>query len=233
MKVNFAICDDSVVDSNYVKELVIQWANDKKYQVNIDIFSSAEAFIFHYVENKEYDVLLLDIEMGNMDGVTLARQIRKSNKSVQIVFITGYSDYIAEGYDVEALHYLMKPLKKEKLYDVLDRAVNKMMQNEKHLVLNTFDEMIRIPLHEIIYIDVDRNYVTVHSNKDYTVKKTLAEIEKEIDERFFRIGRSAIVNLKYISRVTKTDVYLNNGIILQLPRGIYEALNRAIINSSR
>ena len=230
MKVNFAICDDSVVDSNYVKELVTQWANDKKYQVNIDIFSSAEAFIFHYVENKEYDVLLLDIEMGNMDGVTLARQIRKSNKSVQIVFITGYSDYIAEGYDVEALHYLMKPLKKEKLCDVLDRAVNKIMQNEKHLVLNTFDEMIRIPLHEIIYIDVDRNYVTVHSNKDYTVKKTLAEIEKELDERFFRIGRSAIVNLKYISRVTKTDVYLNNGIILQLPRGIYEALNRAIIN---
>ena len=230
MKVNFAICDDSVVDSNYVKELVTRWANHKKYQVNIDIFSSAEAFIFHYVENKEYDVLLLDIEMGNMDGVTLARQIRKSNKSVQIVFITGYSDYIAEGYDVEALHYLMKPLKKEKLYDVLDRAVNKIMQNEKHLVLNTFDEMIRIPLHEIIYIDVDRNYVTVHSNKDYTVKKTLAEIEKELDERFFRIGRSAIVNLKYISRVTKTDVYLNNGIILQLPRGIYEALNRAIIN---
>ena len=230
MKVNFAICDDSVVDSNYVKELVTQWANDKKYQVNIDIFSSAEAFIFHYVENKEYDVLLLDIEMGNMDGVTLARQIRKSNKSVQIVFITGYSDYIAEGYDVEALHYLMKPLKKEKLYDVLERAVNKIMQNEKHLVLNTFDEMIRIPLHEIIYIDVDRNYVTVHSNKDYTVKKTLAEIAKELDERFFKIGRSVIVNLKYISRVTKTDVYLNNGIILQLPRGIYEALNRAIIN---
>ena len=230
MKVNFAICDDSVVDSNYVKELVMQWANDKKYQVNIDIFSSAEAFIFHYVENKEYDSLLLDIEMGNMDGVTLARQIRKSNKSVQIVFITGYSDYIAEGYDVEALHYLMKPLKKEKLYDVLDRAVNKIMQNEKHLVLNTFDEMIRIPLHDIIYIDVDRNYVTLHSNKDYTVKKTLAEIEKELDERFFRIGRSAIINLKYITRVTKTDVYLNNGIILQLPRGIYEALNRAIIN---
>ena len=190
MKVKFAICDDSVVDSNYVKELVTQWANDKKYQVNIDIFSSAEAFIFHYVENKEYDVLLLDIEMGNMDGVTLARQIRKSNKSVQIVFITGYSDYIAEGYDVEALHYLMKPLKKEKLYDVLDRAVNKIMQNEKHLVLNTFDEMIRIPLHEIIYIDVDRNYVTVHSNKDYTVKFTIADrpILKNLSSNSFSIS---------------------------------------------
>ena len=66
MKVNFAICDDSVVDSNYVKELVTQWANDKKYQVNIDIFSSAEAFIFHYVENKEYDVLLIYSEQNHI-----------------------------------------------------------------------------------------------------------------------------------------------------------------------
>ena len=134
MKINFAIVDDSIIDSGYVKELVIKWANDKKYQSNIDLFSSAEGFLFHYVENKEYDILLLDIEMKNMDGVSLAREIRKFNKSVQIVFITGYSDYIAEGYDVEALHYLMKPLKAEKLYDVLERAVNKIKQNETKIV---------------------------------------------------------------------------------------------------
>ncbi len=230
MKISFAICDDSIIDSEYVKELVIKWSKENKYRVNIDVFPSAEAFIFHYVENKEYDVLLLDIEMGIIDGVTLAREIRKSNKSVQIIFITGYSDYIAEGYDVEALHYLMKPLKAEKLFNVLERAVSRLIQNEKQLVLNSFDEMIKIPLHEIIYLDVDRNYVTVHANKDYTIKKTLGDVEKELDERFFRIGRSAIINLKYVSRVSKTDVYLTNGVTLQLPRGIYEALNRAIIN---
>ena len=90
--------------------------------------------------------------------------------------------------------------------------------------------MIKIPLHEIIYIDVNRNYVTIHANKDYTLKKTLGEIEKELDEKFFRIGRSAIVNLKYITRITKTEVFLSNGFSLPLPRGIYDALNRAIIN---
>ena len=182
------------------------------------------------VTDKEYDVLLLDIEMKKMDGVTLARMIRKSNKSVQILFITGYSQYIAEGYDVEALHYLMKPIKEEKMFDVLDRAVTKLIQNEKHLLLKLSDEMIKIPLHEIIYIDVNRNYVTIHANKDYTLKKTLGEIEKELDEKFFRIGRSAIVNLKYITRITKTEVFLSNGFSLPLPRGIYDALNRAIIN---
>lgn len=230
MNVHFAICDDNNIDSNYVSNLVNKWANERKYQINIDIFDSAEAFLFHYDGNKDYDILLLDIEMKKMDGVTLAREIRKTNKSVQIVFITGYSDYIADGYDVEALHYLMKPLKEEKLFVVLDRAVNRIIQNEKYLLLNYYDETIRIPLHEIVYIDVDRNYVTMHSNQDYTIKKTLGEIEKELDKRFFRIGRSVIVNLKYISRVTKTDVFLANNTILQLPRGVYDSLNRAIIN---
>lgn len=230
MNVHFAICDDNNIDSNYVSNLVNKWANERKYQINIDIFDSAEAFLFHYDGNKDYDILLLDIEMKKMDGVTLAREIRKTNKSVQIVFITGYSDYIADGYDVEALHYLMKPLKEEKLFVVLDRAVNRIIQNEKYLLLNYYDGTIRIPLHEIVYIDVDRNYVTIHSNQDYTIKKTLGEIEKELDKRFFRIGRSVIVNLKYISRVTKTDVFLANNTILQLPRGVYDSLNRAIID---
>lgn len=230
MNVHFAICDDNNIDSNYVSNLVNKWANERKYQINTDIFDSAEAFLFHYDGNKDYDILLLDIEMKKMDGVTLAREIRKTNKSVQIVFITGYSDYIADGYDVEALHYLMKPLKEEKLFVVLDRAVNRIIQNEKYLLLNYYDETIRIPLHEIVYIDVDRNYVTIHSNQDYTIKKTLGKIEKELDKRFFRIGRSVIVNLKYISRVTKTDVFLANNTILQLPRGVYDSLNRAIID---
>lgn len=225
----FAICDDNSIDSNYVYELVKKWSNENKYQVDIETFSSAESFLFHYVDNKDYDVLLLDIEMKKMDGVSLAREIRKTNKNVQIIFITGYSEYIAEGYDVEALNYLMKPFKTEKLYEVLNKAVTKIIQNEKHLILNTFDETIRISLHDIIYIDVDRNYTTIHSNKNYTIKMTLADIEKELDERFFRISRSIIVNLKYINRVTKSDVYLTNGSILPLPRGKYESLNKAII----
>ncbi len=229
MKMKFAICDDNSIDSNYVYELVKKWSNENKYQVDIETFSSAESFLFHYVDNKDYDVLLLDIEMKKMDGVSLAREIRKTNKNVQIIFITGYSEYIAEGYDVEALNYLMKPFKTEKLYEVLNKAVTKIIQNEKHLLLNTFDEIIRISLHDIIYIDVDRNYTTIHSNKNYTIKMTLADIEKELDERFFRISRSIIINLKYINRVTKRDVYLTNGSILPLPRGKYESLNKAII----
>lgn len=75
-----------------------------------------ESFLFRYDEYKAFDILLFDVEMSGMDGVSAARKVRRENAAVQIVFITGYSDYIAEGYDVAALHYLMKPLNKEKFF---------------------------------------------------------------------------------------------------------------------
>ena len=74
--------------------------------VQAERFESAQAFLFHYEEHKDYDVLLLDIEMPGMDGVSMARAIRRENEAVQIVFITGYSDYISEGHDAAAgVHY--------------------------------------------------------------------------------------------------------------------------------
>jgi DNA-binding LytR/AlgR family response regulator len=90
--------------------------------------------------------------------------------------------------------------------------------------------MVRIPLHEVKYLDVHQNYVTVHAKGEYKVKRTLGEFEKLLDDRFTRVGRAMIVNLTYISRVTKTDVYLSDGTALPLPRGAYEPLNRAIIS---
>lgn len=225
-----AICDDSKEDTGYVAGFLKKWSAERQMAVQAECFPSAESFLFQYAEDKNYDILLLDIEMGQIDGVTMARQIRRDNETVQIVFITGYSEYIAEGYEVAALHYLLKPVNKEKLFAVLDRAVEKLRRSERCLTLALSGEMVRIPLHEIRYLDVQQNYVTVHGKEDYTVKKSLGEFEKLLDEEFFRLGRGGIVNLSYISRVTKTDVYLKDGSVLPLPRGKYEALNRAIIS---
>ena len=227
MEIKIAVCDDKQTDREYVGTMVGQWNAAAK----LDYFASAERFLFAYAEQKDYDILLLDIEMDGMDGVTMAKKIRKENEAVQIVFITGYSDYIAEGYEVSALHYLMKPVQKEKLFAVLDRAVQKLKSNEKALYLELSGETVRIPLYQIKYIEVRQNYVTVHAKTDHTVKKTLTEIEKLLDERFYRLGRSYILQLSCIERVTKKEVYLNDGSVIPLPRGQYEALNRAIIGA--
>lgn len=224
-----AVCDDSPRDSEFVRQILDSWASERNVSIRTEVFSSAESFLFRYAQEKAFDILLLDIEMGAMDGVTMAKRVRRDNEAVQIVFITGYSDYIAEGYDVAALHYLMKPVNREKLFAVLDRALEKRKQEQRCLNLELSGEMVRIPFYEIRYLDVRQNYVTVHAKADYTVKRTLGDFEKELDDRFCRVGRAMILNLKYIQRVTKTEVRLSDGTILPLPRGAYEPLNRAII----
>ena len=229
MAYRVAIVDDSVTDARFVEGILTDWAGEKQATIQAEVFSSAESFLFRYAEDKEWDILLLDIEMGAMDGVTMAKKVRAHNEAVQIVFITGYSDYIAEGYEVAALHYLMKPVNREKLMTVLDRALEKRKQEERCLNLELSGEMVRLPFYEIRYLDVRQNYVTVHAKRDYTVKRSLNDFEKELDHRFHRVGRSMILNLKYIQRVTKTEVRLSDGTVLPLPRGAYEPLNRAII----
>lgn len=230
MKYKIAICDDSDADRQYVLNMVNAWAAQTSHVVHTDTFSSAQNFLFHYSEESDYDILLLDIEMEAMDGVTMAKQLRKSNDTVQIVFITGYSDYISEGYEVAALHYLMKPVREEKLCSVLDRAAEKLARNEKVLNLESGGEMVRVPVYQIRYADVFGNYVTIHALSDVTVKMTLGELEKQLDERFYRAGRSCVVNLTQISRVTRTEIKLNDGTAIPLPRGAYDGINRAIIN---
>lgn len=224
-----AICDDNQIDIDYLSGLLLKWGEESGTGISLRTFPSAESFLFQYEDEKDYDLLLLDIEMEKMDGVTMARQVRKGNESVQIVFVTGYSDYIAEGYDVAALHYLMKPVKEDKLFEVLDRAASKIKENAACLTVEYSGELVRIPFYEIKYMDVDKNYVTIHSKEDYRIKSTLGEMENKLPENFFRIGRSAIVNLNCIRRVTKTDVVLTDGSMIQLPRGSYDKLNRAII----
>lgn len=229
MDYQIAIVDDMAVDTQYLHKLVEKWCEGKPWQVHIDTYSSAEQFLFAYEDNRAVDILLLDIEMDKMDGVTLAKKIRQDNETIQIIFVTGYADYILEGYDVAALHYLMKPIRPEKLEEVLDRAIEKIGRDAKILCFETDGQMIRLPIYEIWYAEVFRNYVTIHANENITIKMTLTELADELDERFFRISRSVLVNLTKVARVRRQEVILSNGEHIPIPRGAYEKINRAII----
>lgn len=227
--VRIAVCDDSREDREYIAALAGRWAASRGLGHSVGTFESAENYLFLREDGKGCDILLLDIEMGGMDGVTLAKSIRREDETVQIVFITGYTDYIAEGYEVSALHYLIKPVSEEKLFTVLDRALRRLAREERTLTLETSEGAVRVPLRRIRYAEVMRNYVTVHAERDYTARMTLSELETRLDERFLRVGRSTVVNLTGISRVTRAEIVLESGERLPLPRGAYDALNRAII----
>ncbi|NLM07309.1 MAG: response regulator transcription factor [Tissierellia bacterium] len=224
------ICDDEDTILSHLESIVNKWAKDNDINIKLETFSSAEAFLFAYEEDKSFNILLLDIEMPGMKGVDLAERIRKDNKSIQIVFITGYMDYIAQGYDVDALHYLIKPVDEKKLFEVLDKACDRVSVSEKVLFIESGGEMVQVPIHTITYAEVDKNYITIHTTKgDFSKKQPLSELEGELGEAFFRAGRSFIVNLSFVKRTSRAEVELKDGTLVPLSRGRYEAINEAII----
>ena len=231
MKLKIAICDDSQIDAEYVLSLLKNWAEKNQITIQTECFPSAEAFLFHYAEDKTYDILLLDIEMGNMDGVTLAKKIRQSNESVQIVFITGFADYIGEGYEVSALHYLMKPVKRDKLIAALDRAVAALQKTERVLLLPVGGEMLRLPVGQVQYVEAFSHTVAIETERDsMQIKMSISEVEKLLGEGFIRCHRSYLVGLKHIARLSKTEVILDNGKVLPLSRGAAPLVHKAFIS---
>ena len=231
MAYRVAIVDDSVVDAKYVSGILNSWAQLRKLSVQAEAFPSAESFLFHYAEDKAWDILLLDIEMGAMDGVSLAKKIRQENDSVQIVFITGFADYISEGYEVSALHYLMKPVKQDKLFGVLDRAVAAMQKTERVILLPVGGEMLRLPVNQVQYVEAFSHAVAIVTGTDtIQVKMSISEIEKMLSDGFIRCHRSYLVGLKHVARLSKTEVILDNGKALPLSRSAAAAVHKAFIS---
>ena len=232
-KIKIAICDDEQIQTALLSSLVNKWSEQRKKVIIIQTFDSAEAFHFLWVEDKSYDILLLDIQMGGQNGIELAKEIRKTDEIISIIFITGLSDYINEGYDVSALHYLMKPIKTDKLFDSLDKACKKIVRKEKKSILIDIDgQKIRIMQEDIQYVEAFAHNVLIQTLKNsFEVKKNIGEIEKELcASSFSRCHRSYMVGLRYISKICKTDITLDSGQIIPLSRRLYNNTNNAFIS---
>ena len=231
MTYRIAVCDDSAADAAYVSKTVDTWASARRVTSLLEVFSSAEQFLFHYAEDKAFDILLLDIEMPAMNGIDLAKRIRRENESVQIIFITGFPNFVAEGYDVSALHYLMKPVNKEKLFSVLDRAAATLQKAERVLLLPVDGETLRLRVSSIAYAEAAAHSVMIATeNGVLSVKKSFSEVESLLGEGFVRCHRSYVVNLKHIARLSRTEVILDDGQALPLSRSAAVSVHKAFIS---
>ena len=230
MEIKIAVCDDEHQQTEYIKMLVSRWASENNITAATEMFDSAENFKAAWGAGGEFDILLLDIEMGGQNGIELAREIRRSDTKLAIIFITGFVDYMPEGYDVSALHYLIKPVKEDKLFEVLDKAVKNSFKDMEFLALNVNREDIFVPLYDIVYIESSLHYIIVHTEKEqHKVKMPLSAIEDNLGGGFFKCTRSFIVGLRYVRRISKSEVMLTNGVCVPLGRGLYKEINKAFI----
>ncbi len=225
-----AICDDINKDTQYLASVVQSWAQEQKVSVNIEMFPSAESFLFHYEEKKDYDILLLDVEMKNISGIELAKQIRSMDHRVEIIFTTSHFELSGEGYEVDALHYLIKPIAETKLMEVLSKAARKLSVEPPSLVIVCNGETVKILEPDILYIESFRHYVVVHTQStEYKLKENLSALKGKLSSDFYQTHRSYLVSLKHIRKISRTAVWLDCGAEIPLARGKYDDVNRAFI----
>lgn len=228
-----AVCDDEEAQRKLIIKYLREWAMERKRPVEIMDFSGGESFLFHWEDDQMFDLLILDIEMGTVNGVDLAAQIRERNEDIPILFITGYDSYMARGYEVSAIQYLLKPMYKDKLFQVMDKLLKGKKPEEKQTFL-TEEGILLLAPSEIWYGEAAGHYCSLYVGaREYLVRHSITELLEMLSgqKTFVRCHRSFFVNLQHISAITRTEIVLDDQKRLPISRSAAKAVNEAFIRN--
>ena len=232
-----AICDDEDYFRQDLQELVSAYMIEQGYTFQIDSFSSGEEFISLGMEMINYTIVFLDINMNEVDGVTVAKEIRKFSKEAYIVFVTAYVDYALEGYKLDVIRYLLK--ENGSIQNAVRECMDAIVEKMDYVVVKkkfVFHEGGRktVSLERLLYIESKLHKLEFHvmedSMKIYTMYATLNDIEKDLENTgFIRIHQSFLVNLKYIINILRYKAILSNGEELVIPKARYKEVKDSFI----
>ncbi len=226
-----AICDDEEVQQQLLRNYLEEWAALNEIVMKIKLFHSGEHFLFLWEDDRDYDLLIFDIEMKQLNGMALAMKIRAQDNTIPILFVTGYDDYISQGYEVAALHYLMKPLHKEKFFQVLDKLKKSGKQDDK-LLFQTEKGLIALPLSKIWYVEARAHQCILYTEREeYILSNSISNMAEYLGScrDFIRCHRSYLVNLRHISVIVKSELTLDDGRKLPVSRSAEKEVNQAFI----
>lgn len=234
MKLNIAIIDNEAPFRKSIAAAVDEWVKKLKISATVNEYSSAESFLFAYEEKKDYDLLLLDIEMDGINGVEMAKQIRHEDETVQIIFITGYPDYMCQGYDLSALHYLIKPVSNEKLFEVLDRALKNIKKGGNRVIFTTDGGEKVVALDAILYAEsYSHNMHIVTTDGAFDVRMTISSLAEVLGNEFISTHRSYIVNLSHIVFLSKSDMTLDSGKKIPISRNEFKNVHSCFVKYNK
>lgn len=220
ISMKIAIVDDEIREQEIIAKYIGEWAEAKKELVEFICFDSSEGFLFSWEDVKDYALLILDIEMGKISGLELARKIRSEDKRIPIIFVTGYDEYMQYGYDVSALHYLIKPVNKDKLFQALGKLSEK-EETVQNLIVNSESGVRRVQMNHILYVEAAGHGSIMHTADEVIrLKESFGEIEKQVLSfgEAVKCHRAYLVNLRFVSAIQNSILILDNGENLPISR---------------
>lgn len=234
-----AIIEDDPVHSELLASYLQDWSREREIPVNIMPFSAAKDFLFLWDETNDFDILFVDIQMEHMNGMELARRIRKKDREVALVFTTGIEDYLEEGYDVEAMYYLLKPLSQEKINRCMDRAALRRCE-EQSLLVHGKEEAIRLFMGRITYVEARGHGCMVETcsrlgeTSHMEIMESISEMAELLSPYgFVKCHRSYLCRVGSIYQIGKAEILLENGSVVPVSRRMYGEVNQAFIRHFR
>lgn len=208
-----AVCDDEEIYREELRKCIAGYCDDRKIDLEVDEYKDGNELL---ASQKKYDMVFLDIEMGLMDGLTVAEGIRAYDMNVPIVYVTSHTKYALRAYKVHPFGFLQKPIKLSDIQCLLDDYMRLLKENEgKKIMLITTEGAVNIPMNEIYYflINTHREVEIKTITKEYRIKEKLVNLYNMLDkEQFYMTHRCCIVNLRYVKSLENNyDIIMING----------------------
>ncbi|MGN0495300.1 MAG: LytR/AlgR family response regulator transcription factor [Lachnospiraceae bacterium] len=217
-QMRICICEDIEEHSVNISEICTLLAEE--YPLSVEVYFTAEALLQHLTElNKENaefpNLILMDIELPGMDGITLGKQIKNMSKDVFLVFVTAFVEYAVKGYEANAFRYLLKPVTLEVMRDLMI-DIQREYGKRKKLWIKTNDGERMILLEDLIYISAEDKYTVLYTGtQHYLSDNSLTKYEEQLGEfGFFRIHRKYLVNMYHHKAFRAGKVVLTQGYTL-------------------
>lgn len=216
-KIKIAIVEDEQASRDMLARYLHDYSTEENVDLTVTTYIDGDYFLANYGKGK-YDIVFMDICMPGTDGMSVARKLRETDGEVLLVFVTTMAKFAVEGYDVNAFNYIVKPVTYYDFKLKVDKAVKKLIDNDKKLRVLSEGEHIWINQRDIVYVEVIGHNLIYHTVKgDYTTYGSMKQVEQTLAAAIFaRCNYCYLVNLAYVDGVKGYDLNLSDGTILRI-----------------
>ncbi|MCL2081945.1 MAG: LytTR family DNA-binding domain-containing protein [Oscillospiraceae bacterium] len=215
-----AVCDDEKACRDIIVGH-IQGIELNGLTMDITEFSSGEELISAFHNGASFDFLFLDIQMGDINGIQAANEIRSKNKNTVIFFISGFTNYVSCAFALNAFQFLIKPIRIDVLDNEFRRALKKyLMERVKYTIELSNSDVVCLEIKDITYVESSDHHIVVHTEKGkYIKRERLNDTEKFLAPYgFVRTHQSFLVNMAHIFEITQKDIILKNNTCVMVSR---------------